>query len=242
MPLSTRHNCLFLHVPRTGGASIEVVLDLPLVTEPSLGDQADALNGTHTIEGFEGYSAVFQFQHLTPAQILALTGAKTLADLHPSRPVSFCFVRNPWERVVSDYANWYARFTTSFEDYVNRLAILVRFICDRYEPDLRARFYRDYSKLVYQVFGEREWVDPHFFPQHFYVYASDRQLVDHVGRFEHFGDDARRLLHRVGVDLALPHLNASQHGSYVDMFDSETAAIVQDVYATDIERFGYQFE
>ena len=78
MPLSTRHNCLFLHVPRTGGASIEVVLDLPLVTEPSLGDQADALNGTHTIEGFEGYSAVFQFQHLTPTQILALTGAKTL--------------------------------------------------------------------------------------------------------------------------------------------------------------------
>ena len=241
MPLSTRHNCLFVHVPRTGGASIEVVLDLPLVTEPSLRAQADALNGTHTIDGFEGYSAVFQFQHLMPSQILSLTGAETLADIHPARPGSFCFVRNPWERVVSDYANWYARLTNGFPDYVNRLALLVRFIQDRYEPDLRARFYRDYSKLVYQVMGEREWVDPHFFPQHLYVHAKDRQLVDHIGRFEHFADDAQRLLHGFGVDRPLPHLNASDHGGYADMFDPETRTIVGDLYAADIERFGYQF-
>ena len=64
MPLSLKHNCLFIHVPRTGGTSFAEALEFE--------QSAQALNGVFPISGTApgAASVLFQLQHISlPADL-----------------------------------------------------------------------------------------------------------------------------------------------------------------------------
>ena len=46
---------------------------------------------------------------------------------------------------------------------------------------------------------------------------------------------------RLGLSLALPHKNASQHAAYRELYDSHTRQAVAQRYGADIEQWGYVF-
>jgi hypothetical protein len=41
--------------------------------------------------------------------------------------------------------------------------------------------------------------------------------------------------------VALPHANSSEHGSYRDYYTQETAKLVAERYQRDLDAFGYRF-
>jgi len=66
-------------------------------------------------------------------------------------------------------------------------------------------------------------------------------IVDFIGRYETLATDLAYVGDRLGLPLALPHLNRSAHAHYRDYYTDETRAIVAARFARDIERFGYTF-
>lgn len=129
----------------------------------------------------------------------------------------FAFVRNPFDRFVS-----YCAFATSREGTFERdpTAVMRHFLFTA--PPLH--------HMVFQ-------------PQHTFITDQDGNLLaDHLGRVEDMQSSYDLIATRVGVKSArLEQVNASRRGPYQQYYDQELIDGVTELYARDIELFGYQF-
>ena len=83
MIISHKHKIVFVHVPRTGGTSVEYALD------PFLGDEDLRAFGMKEFE---------HLKHLSATEIRDQFGSSLWNDYF-----TFAFVRNPWDWLVSNY-------------------------------------------------------------------------------------------------------------------------------------------
>jgi hypothetical protein len=129
----------------------------------------------------------------------------------------FAFVRNPWERFVS-YCAFMHRGTDAFSRDPREL---MRSVLDN--PEHRQR-------VVFQ-------------PQHQFICDADGKImVDHLGRQETMQDSYNVIADRIGVPRQeLERKNASSHGPWRDYYDDELKHRVAELYARDIDVFGYTF-
>ena len=100
--------------------------------------------------------------------------------------------------------------------------------------------YADFEEFV--VRGTEEW--PRMGrPQIAYLDATSHgREVDFIGRTENLAADLRVVQERIGVTpQAPPRRNRSTHGHYRDYFTDAARRRVAEVYAEDIDRFGYTF-
>jgi hypothetical protein len=159
------------------------------------------------------------FEHRTALEIIERIGQAKW-----DRLLSFTVVRNPWDKVVSDYHH---RILT------NKTGLGVRTI-----P------FGEWVRHAYQDQNPTYFYPPLMFaPQIDWICAPDGSIaVDYVCRFENLENDFETVARRINRRVALPHLNRSNHGHYRDYYDNETAAIVKRWFLKDIEAFGYTFE
>ena len=66
--------------------------------------------------------------------------------------------------------------------------------------------------------------------------------MDYVIRFESINEDFNHVKSVIGLDAALPHLNASARAGYQSYYDDETRDIVAHWFREDIDEFGYSFD
>jgi len=134
----------------------------------------------------------------------------------------FAIVRNPWDRLVSEYF-WRKQIYTSrkvkleFTDFVKKL---------QSKTDTNIFFYN------------------HIRPQKSYLVDdnTDKLLVDDVFRFEEMDSIVKNLNTQLGCDLILEHRNKTKHQPYHLYYTTETRELVHDIYQDDIEMFGFKFE
>ena len=155
----------------------------------------------------------------------------------------FCFVRNPWDRCVSQYffrrqrgyqgANhgnkwkFKAYRGTTFLQFVKNNDDEFK-VAPAFESPTLNKVYISKDPFVPQV----DWISN----------ESGEILVDFVGRFENLQEDFNTVCDRVGIPRQqLPHKRKSGHRHYVEYYDDETIRIVAEKYAKDIEYFGYEF-
>ena len=130
----------------------------------------------------------------------------------------FCFVRNPFDRAVSDYL-WRTRKTgntkMAFREFLRRLE------------------QRDFSDAT--------------IPRHFDnwpIYTIDNRIaVDFVGRFEQLEEDLDEIFARMGLQYPpLTHAKRMQRaGSYHDWYRGGEQDLVERLFANEIRQFGYSF-
>ena len=129
---------------------------------------------------------------------------------------TFTFVRNPWDWQVS----LFHFIQTNTNNYQRRMVSEMTF--DEY--------------IKWRVEEDRHLQGEFVFDRH------GNQLVDFVGKFENLSEDFAYVCDQIGIDVSLPHENASKHEAWRSYYTDETAALVEEAFRPDIEAFGYSFE
>jgi len=151
----------------------------------------------------------------------------------------FAFVRNPWDRLVSEYfyrTNRIKFYTAkTFEGFVLQLEDLINGKVSW--PYARQKKLKGEDKHLWLNDLKR-----HLCPQKsFIVNKNGKTAVDFIGRFENYADDCRMLREKFGFSNNLPHANKSKHSHYTNYYNARTRDIVSKVYKEDIEYFGYEY-
>jgi hypothetical protein len=205
MPVDHDRQLLFIHIPKTGGTTLLSILGLwKSERSPSM----------QTL--FGDFGSV-DLQHLTLAQT-----RQFLTPIEFASYFKFAFVRNPWDRAVSN-ALWRTRFR------------------DEGIRDLRD--YVDWAERVNRN-GPRHRSDVHALPQSAFVVDEYGCVgVSCIGRFENYARDLETIVGRfIKVPHPLPHkLQHLDRGHYRDYYSGGLEARIANLYAQDAERFGYWF-
>lgn len=154
---------------------------------------------------------------------------------------SFVFVRNPYARAVSSFAEWCVRMRLK-----KRLA----------DPRWAKPAFRNYVAALdlKKAHESATWI--HACPQHLFTSVRGRPVCAAVGRVERLEGDFAAIAKKIGLDAdarvdrhnALAKRTGEPAGEPApddpfqgarDWYDRDTAKRVADFYAADFEMFGY---
>lgn len=223
-------NCIFVHIPKTAGRSVEMFFMNKLGLNRELEadrqelliiDNDDPAKGTEKLSHLSATEYV-QCGYVTP---------KEFSDFY-----KFSFVRNPWARLVSEYR--YRNFLShkSFKDFVmNKLPPPGRDDKYRHVMPQSEMLYDDDGQLLVDFVGKFESLQKDFDQvcQHL---GFDDSALPHVNS----SDKKSRELRRRARNFLRRNGESDLH-SYVDFYDDESREFVSQLYRADIQNFDYSF-
>lgn len=213
-------NTFFVHVPKNGGTSINRAFREVNV---------DREHKWHTPRTAHGYEPASWYRN-------------TLGKPKWDGMWSFAIVRNPWDRIVSQY-----RFSVFKAPWKLNRVWPVMSEAEHSEELYKCRmdfkyWLTDFCENRHYWPSGLTWQDTPFtrMPQTYWLYGGDKRLVKKVYRFEEMDEMWADLGERFGV--VRRHEKASRADTdYRDHYDDETRAFVEKAFADDIERFAYSF-
>jgi len=197
MPISYKHKFKFIHIPKTGGSSIEKIFDL---------QHKNNLFQPRFTNQFEG--CYFAPQHFTHALI---------DHFKPEGKnyFSFTIVRNPYNRIVSEY--FYIN-----KNFENKL------IMDFSESDFND--WLDTSLMKFDI--------DHKLPQSSFLDIP----VDMILKLENLKEDFEKLNERLGTSYKLIHDNKSSINKedIVNSLSKDTKLKIYKIFKEDFKKFNYE--
>jgi hypothetical protein len=195
---------LFIHIPKTGGTSIEIFFN--------------CYRNKDCVFGWDRRYKIWR-QHATCEEYIKNKYVEP--EIFESY-FKFAFVRNPWDRVLSEY-RW-------------------RKISKRYDLSLK-QFVISYDQIKEKKYRNKVGLLTHMLPQYKFIYDTKETLhADFIGKFENLQEDFNKVCEKLGIEKRiLPHSKKTKHKNYEEYYDNETREIVEEKYRKDIELFGYEF-
>lgn len=201
MPISFKHNCIFVHIPKTGGTSIEHALEIPR------GDFSCFNSGMDVLITYNKKKLVTTH---APAQLIKMFFPSIFTSF-----VKFTVVRNPYNRIVSQYFfnAWMHKFDVSisgFRDWV-----------------------RDYySKPIAYVRSS----------QYDFIYHNGVCLVDKIIKFENLENEFNDFCTKFNINAKpLTKQNVSNYTiDKKDLLTEENKEFIYSTFKIDFETFNYQ--
>ncbi|MGL4279885.1 MAG: sulfotransferase family 2 domain-containing protein [Albidovulum sp.] len=216
MILSRGRRYIFIHIPKTGGTALTLALEARAMKDDVIvGDTPKARARKRRIKGVE--TAGRLWKHSTLSDIRGLATDAEIGDFF-----TFTLVRNPWDRMVS-YYHWLK--VQNFDHPAVALAKALDFNEFLAAPETRASIGGNpYASYVTD--------------------AAGKERCDLFLRLEHFEADAAPLEAHLGFRLSpLPRANPSDRNpDWRGYYSDAGAAIVGNICAADIARFGYRFD
>lgn len=211
MIVSPGRRYIFVHIPKTGGTSMALALEARAMKDDIL--IGDTPKAVRRRRRVKALDAPGRlWKHSRLADIDG-------ADWVPSDVFVFTLVRNPWDRMASLY-HW-AR-VQGFDHPMVKAAKTLSFDEFLAVPELELPFRSDTAGR----------------------YVSDRtgQLrADAFVRLEHLETDLTPVEAHLGFRLELPRANATPRPATAELYTGQSRARVADLFAADIDRFGYTF-
>jgi len=164
-------------------------------------------------------------------------------ELEPSEFDSFfkfAIIRNPWERLVSEYA-FQTRLSGSRSSKLHAR-----------DQQNRARDFDSWVRAVFEepfAYPAAKWGGSvskglhRWSPQVDWVRLDGEIGVDFIARLESIDTDSAEILRRIGLPPeTLPRKKQTLRRHYSSFYTDETREFVAEQYAEDISTFGYSFE
>jgi hypothetical protein len=162
-----------------------------------------------------------KYQKEDLAHLFAIYVRDAVGDSVFNEFYKFTIVRNPWDKLVSQFS------------YMSTRGDMRNLIGMNKDDD-----FKKYLSLI------KKTPHLHWDLQVDFIYDSNGDLmVDYVGRYENFNDDVKKALSHVGIPCdTIPHVGKSNRRDYQSYYDEESKGIVEEMYREDIKMFNYKFE
>jgi len=211
--INHQHKFIFIHIPKTGGTSVEMLFDRHNNELFGFED----INGNH-IENKKGIQMMLQdkslhlkcLQHLTAVEIRDKYGEEIWNTYY-----KFTIVRNPWDLEVSKFTY----FKTYRPDICERLGITS-------QPS--------FHKYVLNQNGPIQL--------NFITDELNNIMVNNIIRFENIQHGFDNVCKEIGIKpTQLPHELKSVRTHYRDYYNERTRRHVETIYSEDINNFEYTY-
>lgn len=223
MPIFPSSNIILIHIPKTGGSSLERYFY-----------QFESDEFKYSRKSLFGPDTHYSLQHYTYADINNLhinKGLDTFMDI--SQSVFIAVVRNPYHRMVSMFYYYY-------NNAINQ-PLIYKFTT---LPQLQQLF----TEFIEQVIsGYITNDDNHHRPQYQYLtttgHTEDININDNITiiKFENLYQELNDTLPELNIKIGdLPHeLKSIRFTSYKSHYTSKSLQMVEDYYHNDFLLFGY---
>lgn len=214
MIISSGRKFIFVHIPKTGGTALALALEARAMADDiMIGDTPKAVKRRGRLKGLQAAGRLWK--HSTLADIEGIVPRAAFDDYF-----IVSLVRNPWDRLVSYY--FWLRAQT-FDHPAVGLAKSLPFADFLAHPQtqasLRANPYTSYMR--------------------------DGAGAEHCSlyiRLENLEQDLQAFENHLGFKVDMPVANQSDRDrDWRKYYDESSLAVVADVCAEDIARFGYTF-
>lgn len=191
--ISHKHRCIFVHISKTGGTSLEHVL-----FQSEGIDIADMLVDGNNIDYPEKHFSAVDYREANP-------------DIF-NEYYKFAIVRNPWDRLVSNYF-WHKKINLkpvcdlSFEDYIDFV-------------DENISQYHQYGKVC----------------------DGKTIIVDKIYPYERIRRVYVDICNQLGLDVnTIPVINKTEHAHYTQYYSPIIKKRVGHMFRVDIDMFDYGY-
>lgn len=240
--ISRDYKFIFIHIPKTGGTSIEDALgpqDRKLDHRDGFGLNKGELKDLAPFEGFSWrhhfsfstikYNGITKCCAERGSKIFKMTDEEYLREygVGDERALEsyfkFAFVRNPFDRFVSEYFWRKARYQDGNIGTFNGQKL----------PS-----FNDFTLNLEKYSQPRE---EHLFPQYKFIYEKQKLQVDFIGRFESINEDFSYACKRLGRGpLKLPHTQRTCHLNYKSYYSEKAKQSIYQRYKKDFLIFNYE--
>ncbi len=212
MPIFQNSNTLFIHIPKTGGTSIE--RQLYELEEPGYRYSSDSYFSTDSnSQRLRNYS----LQHYTFLDLILVLG-ETQVNTYKK---IFCVVRNPFDRIVSEFHYYYSTVKKEPLD-------------DCTVDELKRRF----EKFCVKCFEGKLYNDNHHAPQYKFIINSNAEIDKriHILKFESLTTDFMKIF---PFPLKYHELRSNRKLPCSEYYTSKSQKLVTDYYKCDFILFEY---
>lgn len=206
MLISDSHKFIFVHIRKAAGSSIRDTLEPLSIQKPTdtlskIKSRVLRMERDYHKYAFRQHDDINAAKRLMPPELF-------------ESYFKFAFVRNPWDRLISEY------------EFIRR------------RPD-----HGRHSKVMKMEFDQYIRYQSKRFDAHQINMLADSKgqlLMDFIGRFENLHEDWNFVTDKLGiVNKELSHRKKAGIKDYASYYTPETRALVAELWKRDIEAFGY---
>ncbi len=218
--IDNKNKLIFIHIPRTGGTSIEECLI-----------------------GNDWWNIDSKSKHICASDARKLYGEKIWNSY-----TKFSIIRNPWDRIVSmRNTGWWDNVSNvpnrkPLLDLLKSHGIRRTFLLLVRNKGWWHRIINTSREKHLYDFIKNLGIHPNeHYTSQLYSDILDEEM-DYIIRFEHLQKDFDNMLSELNIqEKKLSHVNKTKRGHYRDWYDEKSKALVEEIYKEDIEKYNYSF-
>lgn len=221
---SSDYRCIFVHVPKTGGASINRTIK-------------------HYLKPAEVFGPRKIDMGIQPRRFAWEIKNRWASEQQWNEYFKFAYVRNPWDAIVSIFHNiLQSDLPQNLTDVKEDKRILKRILVEYFDKQGKDLSFSNFVEHCVWANALDCRFSYHWKPQYLHVTDPEGNIIlDFVARFESFDRDWEKIQAEIGLRVDLPRLNRSFHQAYREYYNQTLRDIVARRFERDIDLFGYQY-